>query len=91
MFHGVCIVQSVHSLAVNGMVEWTEDLFTKHIGQGRHFVEFFAPWCGHCKKLAPTWERLASQHANDLSLTIGRVNEPIKFSRPTKIMVVRVN
>ncbi len=36
------------------------------------FVEFYAPWCGHCKKLAPTWSELAKQINKSDSLILAK-------------------
>lgn len=37
-------------------------------------VEFYAPWCGHCKKLAPEYKKVARHYANDKGVSIVKVD-----------------
>ncbi|KAI6672744.1 hypothetical protein NL676_000650 [Syzygium grande] len=43
-------------------VELTSSNFDELVLKSKELwvVEFFAPWCGHCKKLAPEWKKAAN-------------------------------
>jgi len=47
----------------SGVELLTEDNWKKEVldSDSLWLVEFYAPWCGHCKSLAPEWEKAAKQ------------------------------
>lgn len=45
------------------MIELTDDTFDKNVldSEDVWMVEFYAPWCGHCKNLEPEWAAAATE------------------------------
>lgn len=48
----------------SNVLEVTSKNFDALVGSTPSLVEFYAPWCGHCKNLAPVYEQLADAFAS---------------------------
>lgn len=59
---------------MKGLFELTDENYQDFLSKGRHFVKFFAPWCGYCKRLEPTWVSLADSFKHERSVSISRIN-----------------
>jgi len=38
------------------------------------FVKFFAPWCGHCKRMKPAWDAVMEEFASSDSILVADVD-----------------
>lgn len=55
---------------VSDVITLTDDNFQSEVmdSEDHWLVEFYAPWCGHCKNLAPEWEEAAHKLAGEVKL-----------------------
>ncbi|KAF9158370.1 hypothetical protein DFQ26_007728 [Actinomortierella ambigua] len=72
-------IKSSIKKAVSAVTVLHDTDFSKHIESGKHvLVEFYAPWCGHCKNLAPTYEKVASAFANEENVVVANVDATVE-------------
>jgi len=72
----------------SNVVDLTADNWDEYVnGDKSVMVEFFAPWCGHCKALTPEYEKAADAFANEKNVVIAKVDATIEKELGTRFGV----
>merc|ERR1712039_1045515 len=55
-------------------IELTSDSWDAAVAGKTVFVKFFAPWCGHCKRMKPDWDKLMAEFKDSKSALVADVD-----------------
>lgn len=61
------------SVTTLGKKNWEET-----VGSGHTLVEFYAPWCGHCKTLEPEFDSAAKELSGETAVKLAKVDATVE-------------
>ena len=71
------------------MKEFNKNILDAYIADGKTvLVEFSAPWCVYCRRLAPAMEKIAEQYADHLTVGTINIDDEPEVARRENIEVV---
>jgi thioredoxin len=71
------------------IMDWNEQSFREQTaGERPVLVEFSAPWCVYCRRIAPVLERVAQEYADTLSVGHINIDNEPELARQEQIEVV---
>ena len=63
--------------------------FKELLASGKPFVvDFWAPWCGYCRRIGPAYDRIAEQFAEEVEVVKINIDEEAKLAIAEHIEVI---
>lgn len=72
----------------NGIVDATTQTFDTEISSGLTLVDFWAPWCGPCRMIAPVLEELAAEMSDTVKIVKVDVDENQEVAMKYEVMSI---
>ena len=70
-------------------MELHSDRFSKLLGGDTPvLIDFYAPWCSYCRRIAPAYDKLAAQYEGQVALAKVNVDEEPQLAEQEEIEVL---
>uniref|UniRef100_UPI00398E9A91 protein disulfide-isomerase TMX3-like isoform X2 n=1 Tax=Pristiophorus japonicus TaxID=55135 RepID=UPI00398E9A91 len=74
----LCGVAAFQTAAVSSFAIDLDESFKENREDEIWLVDFYAPWCGHCKKLEPIWDEVAAEmHTLGSPVKVGKMDATV--------------
>ena len=72
------------------MIAMNKELFNRYVQDGNQpvLVEFSAPWCVYCRRIAPALEKIAEQFAGRVAIAQVNIDEEPMLANQEQIEVI---
>jgi thioredoxin 1 len=67
----------------------SEKRFQELMNEGKAvLVDYWAPWCGYCRRIGPAYDRIADQFSGELEVVKVNIDEAMDLARREQIEVI---
>lgn len=66
-----------------------KELFEQQVNSGKAvLIDFWAPWCGYCRRIGPAYEKIAEQYGDSLIVAKVNIDEEPELAEAEQIEVL---